>query len=146
MRQQIGRTIQAGPLPRGHGLTEVLGVPVDDDCREQVGVDRDQGCVSQMTQIVRGTLPVSGAHKIYCMTMHGQDRGRGIERASLLLGLCQKCDRCTGKPAGQLLLATACQGIGRTGQGHGRAVPRATYSASEGLWLKGAIKNAADCC
>ena len=36
MRQQIGRTIQAGPLPRGHGLTEVLGVPVDDDCREQV--------------------------------------------------------------------------------------------------------------
>ena len=36
MRQQIGRTIQAGPLPRGHGLNEVLGVPVDDDCREQV--------------------------------------------------------------------------------------------------------------
>jgi hypothetical protein len=25
MRQQIGRTIQVGPLPRCHGLTEVLG-------------------------------------------------------------------------------------------------------------------------
>ena len=36
MRQQSGVTIQPRPLPRGHGLAEVLGVPVDDDGGEQV--------------------------------------------------------------------------------------------------------------
>jgi len=36
MRQQIGRTIQSGPPPRGDGLSDVLGVPVDDDGGEQV--------------------------------------------------------------------------------------------------------------
>jgi hypothetical protein len=36
MREQSRVTIQPGPLPRGHGLTEVLGVPVDDDGGEQV--------------------------------------------------------------------------------------------------------------
>ena len=36
MREQCRVTIQPGPLPRGHGLTEVLGVPVDDDGGEQV--------------------------------------------------------------------------------------------------------------
>ncbi len=36
MREQRGVAIQPGPLPRGDGLTEVLGVPVDDDGGEQV--------------------------------------------------------------------------------------------------------------
>ena len=36
MREQRGIAIQPGPLPRGDGLTEVLGVPVDDDGGEQV--------------------------------------------------------------------------------------------------------------
>ncbi|MGF6862463.1 hypothetical protein ABIE69_003051 [Rhodobacteraceae bacterium MBR-64] len=36
MREQIGRTVQTDPLPRGHGLTEVFGVPVDNDGGEQV--------------------------------------------------------------------------------------------------------------
>ena len=36
MRQQSGVAIQPGPLPRSHGLTEMLGVPVDDDGGEQV--------------------------------------------------------------------------------------------------------------
>ncbi len=29
MREQSGSAIQPGPLPRGDGLTEVLGVPID---------------------------------------------------------------------------------------------------------------------
>ena len=36
MRQQSGVAIQPGPLPCGDGLTEVFGVPVDDDGGEQV--------------------------------------------------------------------------------------------------------------
>ena len=36
MREQRGIAIQPGPLPRGDGLTEVFGVPVDDDGGEQV--------------------------------------------------------------------------------------------------------------
>jgi len=40
MRQQSWGAIQPGPLPRGHGLTEVLGVPVDNDGGEQV----ETGC------------------------------------------------------------------------------------------------------
>src|SRR6056297_2264360 len=36
MREQSGIAIQPGPLPRGYSLTEVLGVPVDDDGGEQV--------------------------------------------------------------------------------------------------------------
>jgi hypothetical protein len=36
MREQSGVAIQPGPLPRGDGLTELLGVPVDDDCGQQV--------------------------------------------------------------------------------------------------------------
>ena len=36
MREQSGIAIQPGPLPRGYGLTEVLGVPVDDDGGEEV--------------------------------------------------------------------------------------------------------------
>lgn len=36
MREQSGVAIQSGPLPRGDRLTEVLGVPVDDDGSEQV--------------------------------------------------------------------------------------------------------------
>ena len=36
MREQSGVAIQPGPLPRGDGLTEVFGVPVDDDGGEQV--------------------------------------------------------------------------------------------------------------
>jgi hypothetical protein len=36
VREEIGGAIQPDPLPRGHGLTEVLGVPVDDDGGEQV--------------------------------------------------------------------------------------------------------------
>lgn len=36
MREQSGVAIQPGALPRGDGLTEVLGVPVDDDGGEQV--------------------------------------------------------------------------------------------------------------
>lgn len=36
MRKQSGVAIQPGPLTRRHGLTEVLGVPVDDDGGEQV--------------------------------------------------------------------------------------------------------------
>jgi len=39
MREQSRAAIQPGPLPRGHGLTEVLGVPVDDDGDEQVETD-----------------------------------------------------------------------------------------------------------
>ena len=31
MREQSGIAIQTGPLPCGDGLTEVLGVPVDDN-------------------------------------------------------------------------------------------------------------------
>ncbi|GAW35439.1 hypothetical protein RA2_02502 [Roseovarius sp. A-2] len=30
MREQIGRTVQTGPLPRGDSLTEVLGIPCVD--------------------------------------------------------------------------------------------------------------------
>ena len=36
MREQSRVAIQPGPLPRGDSLTEVLGVPVDDDGSEQV--------------------------------------------------------------------------------------------------------------
>ena len=36
MREQSWVAIQPGPLPRGDGLTEVLGVPVDDDGGEQI--------------------------------------------------------------------------------------------------------------
>lgn len=36
VREEIGGAIQPDPLPRGHGLTEVLGVPVYDDGGEQV--------------------------------------------------------------------------------------------------------------
>ena len=36
MREQSGIAVQPGPLPRGDGLTEVLGVPVDDDGGEQI--------------------------------------------------------------------------------------------------------------
>lgn len=36
MRQQSGLAVQPGPLTCGDGLTEVLGVPVDDDGGEQV--------------------------------------------------------------------------------------------------------------
>jgi hypothetical protein len=36
MRKKSGVAIQPGPLPRGDGLTEVLGVPVDDGGGEQV--------------------------------------------------------------------------------------------------------------
>lgn len=36
MREQSGIAIQPGPLPRGDSLTEVLGVPVDDDGSKQV--------------------------------------------------------------------------------------------------------------
>lgn len=36
MREETGVAIQPGPLPRGDSLTEVLGVPVDDDGGEQV--------------------------------------------------------------------------------------------------------------
>jgi len=36
MREQRGVAIQPGPLPRGDSLTEVLGVPLDDDGGEQI--------------------------------------------------------------------------------------------------------------
>ena len=36
VREQSGIAIQPGLLPRGYSLTEVLGVPVDDDGGEQV--------------------------------------------------------------------------------------------------------------
>ena len=36
MREQSGVAVLPGPLPGGHGLTEVLGVPIDDDGGEQV--------------------------------------------------------------------------------------------------------------
>ena len=36
MRQQSWVAIQPGPLPRSDGLTEVLGVPVDDDGGEKI--------------------------------------------------------------------------------------------------------------
>jgi hypothetical protein len=36
MREQSGVAIQPGPRPRGDGLREVLGVPVNDDGGEEV--------------------------------------------------------------------------------------------------------------
>ena len=36
MREQSGVAIQPGPLPCGDSLTEMLGVPVDDDGGEQI--------------------------------------------------------------------------------------------------------------
>lgn len=36
MREQSGVAIQPGPLTRGDGLTEMLGVPVDDDGGEKI--------------------------------------------------------------------------------------------------------------
>ena len=72
MRQQIGRTIQSGPPPRGHGLTEVLGVPVDDDGGEQVEAGHAV------------VLPLGGAITDFTLASDAQGVFQGVMRLALV--------------------------------------------------------------